>query len=133
MSPFLAVGGPLVVLGVALLVVPIAQRMRSAEAWGNIVAIIGTYQCVAAVPFPPVNTAVDLPVVAFKTEAGQHVTTKLTHGAVAPCMIGGYVRLRYDRHMPDRIWVSTRLDWLIPTGVVAFGFLCVLISIADPR
>jgi hypothetical protein len=32
MSPFLAVGVPLTVLGVALLVVPIAQRMRSAEA-----------------------------------------------------------------------------------------------------
>jgi hypothetical protein len=133
MSPFLAVGGPFVVLGVVLLVVPIAQRMRSAEAWGNIVAITTAYQCVAAVAIPPVNTATDLPIVAFKTEAGQHVTTKLTHGAVAPCMIGRYVRLRYDCHMPDRIWVPTRLDWLIPTGVVALGFLCILISIADLR
>jgi|GEM_PF-5751374 len=89
MSPFLAVGGPLGVLGLVLLVVPIAQRMRSAEAWGAIVAITTTHQCVAAVAFPPINTSIDLPVVAFKTEAGQHVTTELTHGAVAPCMIGG--------------------------------------------
>jgi hypothetical protein len=94
MSPFLAVGGPLVVLGVVQLIVPIAQRVRSAEAWGHIVAITTTHQCVAAVASPPVNTSIDLPVVAFKTEAGQSVTAKLTHGAVAPCMIGGYVRLR---------------------------------------
>jgi hypothetical protein len=89
MSPFLAVDVPLVVLGVVLLVVPIAQRVRSAEAWGAIVAVTTTHQCVAAVAFPPINTPIDLPVVAFKTEAGQGVTAKLTHGAVVSCMIGG--------------------------------------------
>jgi hypothetical protein len=133
MSPFLAVGVPLAVLGVVLLVVPIVQRMRSAEAWGNIVAITTSHQCVAVVVFPPVNTAIDLPVVAFKTEAGQRVTAKPTQGAVAPCRMGECVRLRYDRRMPDRIGVPTRLDWMIPTGVVALGFLCILISIAEPR
>ena len=131
MSPFLDVGVPLVALGVILLVVPIAQRMRSAEAWESIVAITTTHQCVAAVAFPPVNTAIDLPVVAFKTDAGQRVTAKLTHGAVASCMIGGCVGLRYDRRMPDRIGVPTRLDWMIPTGVVALGFLCIAIFIAE--
>jgi len=79
MSPFLAVGGPLVVLGVVLLVVPIAQRVRNAEAWGAIVAITTTHQCVAAVAFPPINTPIDLPVIAFKTELGQSVTAKLMH------------------------------------------------------
>jgi hypothetical protein len=68
MPPFLAVGVPLVVLGVVLLVVPIARRMRSAEAWGTIVGITTTHQCVAAVASSPVNTSINLPVVAFKTE-----------------------------------------------------------------
>jgi len=131
MSPFLDVDVPLVALGVILLVVPIAQRMRSAEAWGNIVAITTTHQCVAPVVFPPVITAIDLPVVAFNTEAGQRVTAKLTHGAVVSCMIGGCVRLRYDRRMPDRKWVPTRLDWMIPTGVEALGFLCMAIFIRE--
>jgi hypothetical protein len=52
MSPFLAVGVPFVALGMALLVVPIAQRMQRAETWGNIVAITTMHQCVAAVTFP---------------------------------------------------------------------------------
>jgi hypothetical protein len=53
MSPVLAVGVPLVVLGVILLVMPVARRMRSAEAWGTIVAITTSHQCVAPVVFPP--------------------------------------------------------------------------------
>jgi hypothetical protein len=131
MSPFLAVGLPLTVLGIALLVAPIAQRMRSAEAWGTIEAITTTHQCVAAVVVPPVNTAIDLPVVAFKTEAGEHVTATLPHGIVAPCMVGERIRVRYDRRVPECIWLPTRLEWAIPASVVALGLLCMSVMIAE--
>src|SRR5690242_19119914 len=131
MSPFLAVGVPLAALGVALLVVPIAQRMRSAEAWGKIVGITTTHQCVAAAAFPPVSPSIDLPVVEFETELGQRVTARLTHGTVAACMVGECIHLRYNRRMPDRIVVPTAIDWIIPSGVVALGVLCMLVSIAN--
>jgi hypothetical protein len=131
MSPILAVGVPLLVLGVALLVAPISQRMRTAEAWGKIVAITSTHQCVAAAAFPPVNTSIDLPVVEFETESGQSVTARLTHGTVATCMVGECIRLRYNRRMPDRIVVPTAFDWIIPLGVVALGVLCIVVSIAS--
>ena len=130
MSPLWAVAVPLLVLSVVLLVVPIAQRMGSAKAWGNIVAITRTHQCVVAIASPPVNTTIDLPVVAFQTEGGQRVTATLPHGA-ARCMIGERIRVRYNRSAPDRIWIPTPLEWVIPAGVVALGILCIVIAIAS--
>src|SRR5262245_25109748 len=131
MSPFLAVGGPLIVLGMTLLVLPIAQRMRTAEAWGNIVAITTAHQCVGAVAVPPVNTAIAVPVIAFQTEGGQRVTATLSHGAAASCIIGERIRVRYYRRAPECIWLSTRLEWVIPAGVIALGLLCTAIAIAS--
>jgi hypothetical protein len=134
MSPILAVGVPLLVLGVVLLVAPIWQRMRSAEAWGKIVAITATHQCVNAAAVPPVSTSIDVPVVEFETELGQRVTARLTHGAVTTCMVGESIHLRYNRRMPDRVVVPTAFDWIIPSGLVALGVLCIvahLVAIAN--
>lgn len=129
MSPILVVGVPLLVLGVVLLVAPIWQRIRGAEAWGKIVAITTTHQCVNALAFPPVSASIDLPVVEFETELGQRVTARLTHGTVAPCIVGEGIRLRYNRRMPDRVVVPTAFDWIVPSGMVALGVLCIVISL----
>jgi hypothetical protein len=75
------------------------------------------------------NTSTPLPVVEFETEAGQAVRATLTHGAVAQCALGEPIRLRYNRRMPDRIFVPTPFDWIIPPGVVALGVLCILIPL----
>ena len=127
----IAVGGPLLVLGVALFGAPISQRMRSAEVWGVIVAISSTHQHVATATIPPVIAVVHLPVIEFETNERRKITAMLTSGTVATCMVGECIHVRYNRRMPDRIVVPTAFDWIIPSGVVALGALCILVSIAN--
>ena len=123
-----AVGVPLLVIGVILFVAPIPQRMRSAEAWGAIVAITSTHQHVAAA-FPPVSTVVHLPVIEFETNERRKIIATLTNCTVMTCMVGERVRLRYNRRTPNRIFVPTPFDWIIPAAVVALGTICIVISL----
>ena len=129
MSAAAAIGGPLLVLGIVLFVAPISQRMRSAEVLGVIVAISSTHQHVTTAAIPPVSAVVHLPVIEFETNERRKITAMLTSGTVTTCMVGERIRIRYNRRTPDRIYVPTPFDRIIPAAVVALGTLCIVISL----
>ena len=129
MSSAAAVGIPLLVLGATLFVAPISQRMRSAEVWGVIVAISSTHRHVATAAIPPVITVVHLPVIEFETNERRKITAVLTICTVTTSMVGECIRIRYNRCTPDRIFVPTPFDWIIPAAVVALGTVCIVISL----
>jgi hypothetical protein len=129
-TAFIAVGVPFVLLGSILLIMLAWRHMRSIAVRGTIVAIADAHQVVVPASSPPIGTTVTLPVVQFATEDGRQITAIAAHGAVACCVTGEQVLVRYSRRDPDDVFVPTTFNWVVLGGLVLLGVLLIVSSLA---